>query len=154
MVTALLALIEPDERGDPMSPLRWTTRSLRHLAAELTGQGHPVSAPTVGHLLHQNGFSLQGTAKTLEGAQHPDRDAQFTYITEQVKDHQAEGEPVVSVDAKKKEQLGQLPAAGREWRPKGNPVPVEDHSFFSMGPEASSAWARRRRWPFPTASTT
>jgi Rhodopirellula transposase DDE domain len=135
LVSALLALVEPDERGDPMSPLRWTTKSLRHLAAELTERGHPVSAPTVGHLLRSNGFSLQGTAKTLEGAQHPDRDAQFAYINEQVKAHQADGEPVVSVDAKKKEQLGQLPAAGREWRPQGEPVEVEDHSFFSMGPE-------------------
>jgi Rhodopirellula transposase DDE domain len=135
LVSALLALVEPDERGDPMSPLRWTTKSLRHLAAELTERGHPVSAPTVGHLLRSNGFSLQGTAKTLEGAQHPDRDAQFAYINEQVKAHQADGEPVVNVDAKKKEQLGQLPAAGREWRPQGEPVEVEDHSFFSMGPE-------------------
>jgi transposase len=123
LVSALLALVEPDERGDPMSPLRWTTKSLRHLAEELTGQGHPVSAPTVGRLLRENGFSLQGTAKTLEGEQHPDRDAQFGYINEQVKAHQAAGEPVVSVDAKKKEQLGQLPAAGREWRPKGDPGP-------------------------------
>ena len=109
LLPALLALVEPDERGDPMSPLRWTTKSLRHLAEELTRQGHPVSAPTVGRLLQENGFSLQATAKTLEGAQHPDRDAQFRYINEQVKEHQAAGEPVISVDAKKKEQLGQLP---------------------------------------------
>src|SRR4051794_36691001 len=135
LVTALLGLVEPDERGDPMSPLRWTTKSLRHLAAELTERGHRVSAPTVGHLLRGNGFSLQGTAKTLEGTQHPDRDAQFEYINEQVKAHQADGQPVVSVDAKKKEQLGQLPAAGQEWRPQDEPVEVEDHSFFSMGPE-------------------
>ena len=135
LATALLGLVEPNARGDPMSPLRWTTKSLRHLAAELTGQGHPVSAPTVGRLLRQAGFSLQGTAKTLEGRQHPDRDAQFAYINDQVKAHQAAGAPVISVDAKKKEQLGQLPASGREWRPKGDPVPVEDHSFFSMGPE-------------------
>src|SRR5215210_7852598 len=139
LAAALLRLVEPDERGDPMSPLRWTTKSLRHLAEELAGQGHPVSAPTVGRLLRDNGFSLQGTAKTLEGAQHPDRNAQFTYINEQVKAHQAAGAPVISVDAKKKEQLGQLPAAGREWRPKGDPVPVEDHSFFSMGPEVPLA---------------
>jgi Rhodopirellula transposase DDE domain len=107
-----LRLVEPDERGDPMSALRWTTKSLRHLAEGLTGQGHPVSAPTVGVLLKENGFSLQGTAKTLEGAQHPDRDLQFRYINEQVKAHQDAGEPVISVDAKKKDQLGQLPAAG------------------------------------------
>jgi hypothetical protein len=77
------------------------------------------------------GFSLQGTAKTLEGAQHPDRDAQFRYLYEQVKAQQADGEPVISVDAKKKELLGQLPNAGREWRPKGDPIRVEDHSFFT-----------------------
>ena len=75
LLPALLALVEPDERGDPMSPLRWTTKSLRHLAEELTRHGHPVSAPTVGKLLRENGFSLQANAKTLEGAQHPDRDA-------------------------------------------------------------------------------
>jgi len=102
MVTSLLSLVEPDERGDPMSPLRWTTKSLRHLAGELTLEGHPVSAPTVGKVLRDNGFSLQGTAKTLEGEQHPDRDAQFRYINDQAKDHQDAGEPVVSVDAKKK----------------------------------------------------
>ena len=96
LLPALLALVEPDERGDPMSPLRWTTRSLRHLADELTRQGHPVSAPTVGRLLKREGFSLQANVKTLEGAQHPDRDAQFRYLNEQVKDHQADGEPVIS----------------------------------------------------------
>src|SRR6266508_1237920 len=85
LVPALLALVEPDERGDPMSPLRWTTKSLRHLADQLTRQGHPVSAPTVGKLLRQHGVSLQANAKTLEGAQHPDRDAQFRYLNEQVK---------------------------------------------------------------------
>jgi len=139
LVALLLSLVEPDERGDPMSPLRWTTKSLRHLADELTRQGHPVSAPTVGKVLRDNGFSLQGTAKTLEGDQHPDRDAQFRYINDQVKDHQDAGEPVVSVDAKKKEQLGQFPVAGREWRPKADPVRVEDHSFFSMGPGTAQA---------------
>jgi len=139
LVPALLALVEPDERGDPESPLRWTTRSLRHLAAELGRQGHPVSAPTVGRLLRSAGFSLQANAKTLEGAQHRDRDAQFRYINEQVKDHQAAGEPVVSVDTKKREQLGRLPMAGREWRPKGEPVQVEDHSFFFTGPVVEQA---------------
>jgi transposase len=130
LVAALLGLVEPNARGDPMSPLRWTTKSLRHLVAELTEQGHPVSAPAVGRLLRAAGFSLQGTAKTLEGRQHPDQ---------QVKAHQAAEAPVISVDAKKKEQLGQLPAAGREWRPKGNPVPVEDHSFFTAGPDVPLA---------------
>jgi hypothetical protein len=139
LVPALLALVEPDERGDPESPLRWTTKSLRHLAGELARQGHPVSAPTVGNLLRGNGFSLQGNAKTLEGDQHPDRDAQFRYINEQAKDHQAAGEPVISVDTKKREQLGRLPMGGREWRPKGEPVEVEDHSFFFTGPDVEQA---------------
>jgi hypothetical protein len=93
----------------------------------------------VGRLLRVAGFSLQANAKTLEGAQHPDRDAQFRYINEQVKDHQAGGEPVISVDTKKREQLGRLPMAGREWRPKGRPVEVEDHSFFFTGPEVEQA---------------
>jgi hypothetical protein len=139
LVPALLALVEPDERGDPESPLRWTTKSLRHLAGELARQGHGVSAPTVGRLLRENGFSLQGNAKTLEGEQHPDRDAQFCYINEQAKDHQADGEPVISVDTKKREQLGRLPMGGREWRPKGEPVQVEDHSFFFTGPDVDQA---------------
>lgn len=139
LVPALLALVEPDERGDPMSPLRWTTKSLRHLAEELTRQGHRVSAPTVGKLLVEQGFSLQANAKTLEGKQHPDRDAQFRYLNEQVKQHQAAGEPVISVDTKKREQLGRLPNPGREWRPKGEPVRVEDHSFFFTGPEVEQA---------------
>jgi transposase len=139
LVPALLGLVEPDERGDPMSPLRWTTKSLRNLAEELTQQGHPVSAPTVGRLLKEQGFSLQANAKTLEGKQHPDRDAQFRYINEQVKAHQADGQPVISVDTKKKEHLGDLPNAGRQWRPQGDPVRVEDHSFFLTGPDAPHA---------------
>jgi hypothetical protein len=106
LLAALLRLVEPDERGDPTSPLRWTTKSLRHLAEELARQGHPVSAPTVGRMLKAAGFSLQANVKTLEGVQHPDRDAQFRYINEQVKRHQAAGEPVISVDTKKREQLG------------------------------------------------
>jgi transposase len=138
LLPALLALVEPDERGDPASPLRWTTKSVRHLADELTKQGRPISAATVGRLLHRNGFSLQANAKTLEGEQHPDRNAQFDYVNEQVKERQQTGEPVISVDAKKKEQLGQLPNGGREWRPRGKPVKVVDHSFFT-GPQAQQA---------------
>jgi transposase len=139
VIAALLALVEPDERGDPQSPLRWTTKSLRHLAEELTGQGHRASAPTVGRLLKREGFSLRANVKTLEGAQHPDRDAQFRYLNGQVKEHQALGEPVISVDTKKREQLGRLPMAGREWRPKGEPVEVEDHHFFFTGPDVEQA---------------
>lgn len=139
VAAALLALIEPDERGDPESPLRWTTKSLRHLADELSRQGHQVSAPTVGRLLGAAGFSLQANTKTLEGTQHPDRDAQFGYINDQAKEHQAAGEPVISVDTKKREQLGRLPMAGREWRPAGEPVEVEDHHFFFTGPDVEQA---------------
>ena len=138
LVPALLGLVEPDERGDPMSPLRWTTKSLRHLA----DRAGPAGACGVGahgrQAAARAGFSLQATAKTLEGAQHPDRDAQFRYINEQVKAHQADGEPVISVDTKKKELLGQLPNAGREWRPKGDPIEVEAHSFFT-GPHVEQA---------------
>jgi len=126
---ALLALVEPQERGDPMSPLRWTTMSTRTLAAELTRQGHKVSADTVGDLLHQEGFSLQGNAKTIEGKRHPDRDAQFRYINERVRGHLAAKDPVVSVDAKKKELVGGFKNSGREWRPKGEPAQVSTHDF-------------------------
>jgi hypothetical protein len=126
---ALLALVEPEERGDPMSPLRWTTKSTRRLAAELTGQGHRVVADTVGDLLREEGFSLQGNAKAIEGKQHGDRDAQFGYISEQVKAHQGTADPVVSVDTKKKELVGEYGNGGREWRPKGDPVRVRDHDF-------------------------
>jgi transposase len=126
---ALLALVEPDERGDPMSPLRWTTKSLRALSGELARQGHRAGADTVADLLREEGFSLQGNAKTIEGNQVPDRDAQFRYLNEQVREHRAAGEPVVSVDTKKKELVGNYRNGGREWRPKGDPVHVKDHDF-------------------------
>lgn len=129
LLPALLALVEPDMRGDPMSPLRWTTKSTRALAAVLTAQGHRISAPTVADLLHSEGFSLQGNAKVLEGTQHPDRDAQFRYINEQVKDYQADDQPVISVDAKKKEIVGEFKNPGREWQRQGEPVRVDTHDF-------------------------
>ena len=129
LLPALLALVEPQERGDPMSPLRWTTLSTRNLAAELARQGHKVSEGTVGALLRQEGFSLQGNAKTVEGKQHPDRDAQFSYIGEQAREHLAAGDPVVSVDARKKELAGEFKNGGREWRPKGRPARVDAHDF-------------------------
>jgi transposase len=126
---ALLDLVEPDMRGDPMSPLRWTTKSTRNLADELTGRGHRISADTVGDLLREEGFSLQGNAKTIEGRQHPDRDGQFRYINEQAKSHQDAGDPVVSVDTKKKEIVGPYKNGGREWRPEGEPAQVSTHDF-------------------------
>src|SRR6266481_10215951 len=129
LVPALLALVEADERGDPMTPLRWTTKSTRNLAGELATAGHPVSADTVDKLLHEQGFSLQGNAKTIEGKRHPDRDARFRYISGAAKEYLAAGDPVVSVDAKKKEQAGQYAQKGREWRPEGDPVRVRDHDF-------------------------
>jgi hypothetical protein len=126
---ALLALVEPDERGDPMSPLRWTTKSLRALAGALARQGHRAGADTVAALLREEGFSLQGNAKTVEGNQVPDRDAQFRYLNEQVREHRDAGEPVISVDTKKKELVGNYRNGGREWRPAGDPVRVNDHDF-------------------------
>jgi transposase len=126
---ALLALVEPDMRGDPMSPLRWTTKSTRKLAAELTRQGHRVAADTVANLLREEGFSLQSNAKVIEGAQHPDRDAQFRYINERAKEFQEAGDPVVSVDTKKKELVGNYKNAGREWHPESEPVRVRTHDF-------------------------
>ena len=129
LVPALLALVEPEERGDPESPLRWTVKSVRTLTAELTARGHRVSSATVHQLLHQQGFSLQANAKTIEGKQHPDRDGQFRYINEQARAHAEAGDPVISVDAKKKEQVGQYASPGRAWRPRGEPARVRDHDF-------------------------
>ncbi|MFJ6838742.1 ISAzo13 family transposase [Streptomyces sp. NPDC091209] len=127
--TALLQLVEPDERGDPMSPLRWTTKSTRTLAVELTRQGHRVGADTVAALLREEGFSLQANTKTLEGCQHADRDAQFRYLNEQARGHRDDGQPVISVDAKKKELIGAFKNPGRSWRPAGEPVLVDVHDF-------------------------
>ncbi len=128
---ALLALVEPDERGDPMSPLRWTTKSTRNLAAELTSRGHRASADIVADLLREDGFSLQGNTKTLEGKQHPDRDGQFRYLNEQARTHRDAGQPVISVDTKKKELLGAFKNPGRQWRPAGQPAAVNTHDFPS-----------------------
>jgi hypothetical protein len=129
LVPALLALVEPEERGDPESPLRWTIKSTRKLAAELTRQGHRIGPDTVADLLRQEGFSLQANVKTVEGKQHPDRDAQFRYIAAQASEHIAAGQPVISVDAKKRENVGPFAQAGRQWRPRGEPVKVRDHDF-------------------------
>jgi transposase len=129
LVPALLSLVEESVRGDPESPLMWTTKSAKKLAGELAGQGHRCSPQTAWRLLHEQGFSTQANAKVTQGRRHPDRDAQFRYIAAQAKEHLAAGQPVISVDAKKKEQVGEYAQAGREWRPKGDPVKVRDHGF-------------------------
>lgn len=129
LVAALLALVEPTRRGDPESELSWTTLSTRNLAAELTAAGHPVGPDTVARLLREQGFSLQGNSKTIEGSNHPDRDQQFSYLNEQAREHLTAGDPVISVDTKKKELVGQYKNGGREWRPAGDPEQVNVHDF-------------------------
>ena len=126
---ALQALIEPREAGCPVSALRWTTASLRDLARELSAAGHQVSAPVVGALLRSMGFSLQGMAKRRAGSQVPDRDAQFRHINTTVEQFLAEDLPVVSVDAKKKEPIGDFARPGRSYRRKGEPITAPDHDF-------------------------
>jgi transposase len=127
---ALDALIDPDVRGDPQSPLRWTTKSLRVLAKALQDRGFQVSEQVVRRMLKDAGYSLQANAKTAEGRQHVDRDAQFAYLNEQVKDHQESSDPVISVDAKKKELIGPYKNAGHEWMPAGQPEQVNVYDFI------------------------
>jgi hypothetical protein len=129
LVQTLEALIDPDTRGDPMSPLRWTCKSTRQLADLLTAQGHPISHMKVAQLLHTLHYSLQGNAKTKEGKQHPDRDAQFRYIQRQGKSVLGRGWPVISVDTKKKELVGNYANSGQEWQPAGEPEEVDVHDF-------------------------
>ena len=130
LLAALEALVEPTSRGDPQSPLRWTIKSLRVLADELVAQGHRVSFRTVGKLLKGLGYSLQGNRKTIEGNQHPDRDAQFGYIDRQCRARlRGDTAPVLSVDTKKKELVGRFKNGGREWGPAGEPEPVKTHDF-------------------------
>jgi transposase len=129
LAAELKALVDPETRGDPMSPLVWTTKSTRHLAGALTGMGHPVSDRTVARMLAGLGFSLQGNAKVTEGRQHEDRDAQFRYISDRVREYLAAGLPVVSVDAKKKELVGDFKNGGREYQPAGQPEQVNVHDF-------------------------
>src|SRR3954447_15364963 len=126
----LLALVWPSERGDPMSPLRWTCKSLRRIASELRALGHRISHTVVGELLKREGFSLQANRKTREGAGHADRDAQFEHINARVAQALADEQPVISVDTKKKELVGDFKNAGREWRPKGSPEQVRVHDFL------------------------
>lgn len=124
------ALVDPESRGDPMSPLRWTTKSTRELARALQKMGHSVSDWSVRQLLPMLGYSLQATSKTIEGAQHPDRNAQFEYINRLAGERLAAGEPVISVDCKKKELVNGTKAnAGKEWQPQGHPERVDVHDF-------------------------
>ncbi len=127
---ALEALVAPATRGDPQSPLRWTSKSTRTLARQLTKQGHPVSDRTVGRLLRKAGYSLQGNRKTKEGASHPDRNAQFEHINAQAMAFMRRGQPVISVDTKKKELVGEFKNGGREWLPQGEPDEVRVHDFL------------------------
>jgi hypothetical protein len=129
LLEALNALVDPETRGDPMSPLRWTCKSTRQLAQALNEAGHTVSHTVVSHLLREMGYSLQANVKTREGTEHPDRDAQFLYLNRQVKKHQKQGHPVVSVDSKKKELVGEFKNGGREWQPVGEPEEVNVHDF-------------------------
>jgi hypothetical protein len=130
LIHDLEALVDPVTRGDPESPLRWTSKSKVKLAQELEAGGHNVSPTKVGRLLHDMGYSLQATSKTTEGAQSPGRNAQFEHINAEAKRFLKRGQPVVSVDTKKKELVGDFKNAGREWQPKGQPEPVRVHDFI------------------------
>lgn len=132
LVEDIEKLIEPDVRGDPQSPLRWTVKSLRQLTAALKELGHNVSRRIVSDILHSRGYSLQGNKKCLEGKQHPDRDQQFQYINELVKSFLNAGDPVVSVDTKKKELIGDYENKGREWHASGSPEKVQTYDFPSQ----------------------
>jgi len=129
LLEALEALVDPVTRGDPQSPLRWTCKSTTKLADELTRQNHPVSDRTVATLLKQAGYSLQANRKTREGNQHPDRNAQFEHLNAQVVTFHRQRQPVISVDTKKKELVGDFKNGGREWRPQGTPEEVRVHDF-------------------------
>ena len=130
LLEELESLVDPVTRGDPESPLRWTAKSTRKLAKELGERGYQLSPQKVGQLLRDLGYSLQATHKTTEGKQHPDRNAQFEFIYERVDEFQARGAPVISVDTKKKELVGDFENGGREWQPMGEPVPVRVHDFI------------------------
>jgi len=129
LLTALENLLEPATRGDPESPLRWTSKSTRRLANELTEAGHKISPRTVASLLREDGYSLQANRKTREGTQHPDRNAQFEFVNAQMKRFLKRGQPAISVDTKKKELVGDFKNSGREWLPQGRPEEVRVHDF-------------------------
>ena len=130
LVGALEDLVDPGSRGDPMRPLRWTSKSTAKLADELTATDHPISPASVGLLLHDLGYSLQANRKTLEGGSHPDRNAQFEHLNQRVQEQLARGEPAISVDTKKKELVGDFKNGGRELRPQGDPERVRVHDFI------------------------
>jgi transposase len=130
IISALDALVEPTTRGDPESPLRWTCKSTRHLAQELKQQGYSIGDRKVAELLHDMGYSLQANAKTIEGTQHPDRNAQFEHISARTKAFQRRNQPVISVDTKKKELVGNFKNNGREWQPQGAPQETNVHDFL------------------------
>jgi transposase len=136
ILPALDALVEPATRGDPESPLLWTSKSLRQLAAALTVQGHKVGHDKVGRLLKARGFTLQGTRKVLEGSDHPDRNEQFEFINGEVKRFQSQGQPVISIDTKKKELVGAYANRGRDWHAKGNGPRVDTYDFPNGKPKA------------------
>ena len=129
LLVVLDSLVEPESRGDPMSPLRWTAKSTRTLSAELGRLGHQAGASLVGRMLHYLGYSLQANAKVTEGDQHPDRNSQFGYINTQAAEHLAAEQPVISVDCKKKELVGDYANGGAEWEPEGTPTRVGVHDF-------------------------
>lgn len=129
----LKEIVEETTAGDPMSPLKWTSKSTRTIALELTRSGHPVSSVTIGRCLEDMGYTLQANVKTREGAQHPDRDAQFRYLNRQVKNFRRDGSPVISVDTKKKELVGAFKNAGRRWLPQGQADEVSVHDFPHLG---------------------
>lgn len=133
LIESLDQMVEPTSRGDPMSPLRWTCKSTRKLAEQLSLEGIQISHTKVGQLLSDLGYSLQSTRKRFEGNSHPDRNAQFEYISSQVETFQSRGHPVISVDTKKKELIGNFTNAGREYQPKGTPEEVEAYDFTSLG---------------------
>jgi len=142
LLTDLEGLVEPTASGHPMLPLRWTSKSVRHLAEALQAMGHRVSRQLVAELLAAAGYSLQANRKTREGPNHPDRDAQFRYINQQVRRFQAATQPVISVDTKKKELVGDFKNAGRQWRPTGQPAAVRVHDRGRRRPRRG--WRRFR----------
>src|ERR1039458_10358989 len=152
LLKELERLVDSATRGDPMSPLRWSSKSTAKLAEELCRQGYKISARTVADMLQQQDYSLQANRKTREGSSHPDRDAQFQHINEQTKAFQQRGAPVVSVDAKKKELVGDYKNGGREWQPKGRPEKVQVHDFPDKKKGKTTAYGvydltrRRKNW--------